>query len=124
MKSNQIVLDIAWFKRDQWEIMKSVCIDSDHLQDTYKEWETNASRIVADLERQRKLVNKVVIDIHKFIEWCDKNNMPRDGGSRARYAASFGQMERTGESGLEFLRNHRARPPFNMTQGDEAEGPV
>ena len=26
-------------------------------------------------------------------------------------------LERTGESGLEFLRNQRARPPFNITLG-------
>lgn len=91
MTNEQTILDIAWFKRTQWSEFKALCVDSEHLQDTYEEWEAYAIKIVSDLEKQGKLINKVTIDVNEFRKWCDDNKKPKTGRSRAEYASLLAQ---------------------------------
>jgi hypothetical protein len=84
--SREVVLGIAWFRPDQWELLRSLSADSDVLEPTHAEWEKLARRTVKDLARQGILARKVDVDVQRLQAWCKAQDRPLDASARAAYA--------------------------------------
>ncbi len=85
--SPEVVLGIAWFRPDQWELLRSVSADPDVLEPTHGEWEKLARRTIQDLARQGILARKVDVDVKRIQAWCKAQQRPLDASARAAYAA-------------------------------------
>ena len=48
----EIVAGIAWFRADQWQLLRSLSADVDELEETYEEWVAIAEKAIEDLARQ------------------------------------------------------------------------
>src|SRR6266567_5256539 len=79
---------IAWFRLDQWQLLRSVASDADILEQTHTEWESLAEQTIRDLARQGVHARKVDVDINELQAWCNSQQRPLDASARAVYAAS------------------------------------
>lgn len=79
------ILGIAWYRKDQWEYLRSIATDSDELEATWEEWADVAERKMIELMRTGGQVQKVPIDVTELERWCRSKNRACDGAARAEY---------------------------------------
>lgn len=77
---------IAWFRREQWELLRAVSEDADELEPSYDLWLSFASKQVRELEAKGIRVQKVEVEVAALKTWCESEMRPVDGGARAEYA--------------------------------------
>jgi hypothetical protein len=85
--SPEVVLGIAWFRPDQWELLRTLSVDPDVLEPTHTEWEQLARRTVKDLASQGILARKVDVDVERLQAWCNAQDRPLNASARAAYAS-------------------------------------
>jgi len=75
MKSNSNkVIGIAWYKKEQWFILRQVIENPNDIENTYEEWLNNAINLKKTLIDSGLTVEEVEIDIQDVISWCKKDN--------------------------------------------------
>ncbi len=84
----RIVAGIAWFRPDQWELLRALSVDADTLEQTHAEWENLAQKTIQDLAREGVAARKVDVDVNDLQAWCVAEHRPLDGAARAAYAAT------------------------------------
>lgn len=87
-RAQRVVAGIAWFRSDQWELLRSVASDPDILEQTHAEWESLAEETIRDLAREGLLARKVDVDVNDLRAWCIAQQRPLDSAARAAYAAA------------------------------------
>jgi hypothetical protein len=85
--SREVVLGVAWFRPEQWELLRSLSVDADVLEQTHAEWKKLALRTIQDLARRGVLARRVDVDVERLQAWCKAQNRPLDASARAAYAA-------------------------------------
>ncbi len=43
-RADEIVVGMAWYRREQWPMLRAVSADADKLEESYDEWVEYASR--------------------------------------------------------------------------------
>ena len=87
-KSGAIAVGLAWFDREQWHLLREVAADRAKLDDTFEEWETNARRALADLNKYQGVVAEPFeVRVADLVRWCTERNLPVDGAARAEYVS-------------------------------------
>jgi hypothetical protein len=76
---------VAWYRRDQWPLLKSASADAEDLEETYDEWLEYAERHFKDIWDAGINLHKVDVDVEDLIGWCREQNRPLDGSARAAY---------------------------------------
>ena len=85
--SGATVLGFAWYSRDQWNRLLEVSSDRDQLEDTYEEWKSTAEKRFDELARPGFSIRKVDIDVEELLSWCNSQDRPVDGETRAHFTA-------------------------------------
>jgi hypothetical protein len=78
---------IAWYKRDQWQLLLNVSADRDDLEPTYAEWYKDAEKTLEKLRQAGLDVVKVNVQIEELLDWCIGQNVPVNANARSKYAA-------------------------------------
>jgi hypothetical protein len=84
----EVVAGIAWFRANQWQLLRSLATDAEDLEETHEEWVKIAEKTIEDLARQGVLAQKVDVDVNELLAWCSAQNRPLDSSARAAYAAA------------------------------------
>ena len=84
----EVVAGIAWFRANQWQLLRSLATDAEDLEETHEEWGKIAEKTIEDLARQDVLAQKVDVDVNELQAWCSAQNRPLDSSARAAYAAA------------------------------------
>ena len=84
----EVVAGIAWFRANQWQLLRSLATDAGDLEETHEEWMKIAEKTIEDLARQGVLAQKVDVDVNELQAWCSAQNRPLDSSARAAYAAA------------------------------------
>jgi hypothetical protein len=84
----EVVAGIAWFRANQWQLLRSLATDDEDLEETHEEWVKIAEKTIEDLARQGVLAQKVDVDVNELQAWCSAQNRPLDSSARAAYAAA------------------------------------
>lgn len=82
----RVIAGIAWFRSDQWELLRSLASDADTLERTHAEWESLAEKTIKGLTRGGVLARKVEVDVNDLRAWCIAQKRPLDSSARATYA--------------------------------------
>ncbi|MDA8122029.1 MAG: hypothetical protein M0Z38_05605 [Deltaproteobacteria bacterium] len=94
MKSNSDkVIGIAWYKKEQWFILRQVTENPNDIEDTYGEWLENAIKLKKKLMDSGLTVEEVDIDIQDVISWCKKGNKTINSKNISEYVV-FKLMEK------------------------------
>jgi len=87
--SKKMRIAIAWYKPEQWALLKACSVDKEVIEDTFEEWVTNAEVQFEGLKKEGLNIHKVVIDMDALVAWCRDNDLPVDAESRAKYASEL-----------------------------------
>lgn len=106
-----MISGVAWYREDQWELLKSTAADPEEIEDTYQEWLKGALNLIKTLKRQGLDVCKVDLDVGRFNDWCQMNRRVPNGESRAEYVA---ELVRHKHGSLGETQPRRLRPLTRM----------
>jgi len=81
-----ITVAIAWYRREQWGMLRAVSADAAKLEESYDDWLEFASRHVKELEARGIGVHKIDVEVGALTRWCKRQRRPVDGEARAEYA--------------------------------------
>jgi hypothetical protein len=84
----EVVAGIAWFRANQWQLLRSLATDAEDLEETHEEWVKIAEKTIEDLAREGVFAQKVDVDVNEVQAWCSAQNRPLDSSARAAYAAA------------------------------------
>ena len=84
----QLIVGFAWYKPTQWAQLLEVSEDADRLEPTYLEWLDNASKQFREMRRAGVNVHKIHVDVEDLARWCQRRELPVNGGSRAQYVSA------------------------------------
>jgi hypothetical protein len=77
---------MAWYRPEQWTLLRAVSADGERLEATYEEWLSFASGQLRDLEAHGLQVEKIDVEVAALVRWCNSQGRPVDGEARAEYA--------------------------------------
>jgi hypothetical protein len=77
---------MAWYRQDQWALLRALSADGQSLEETYEAWVAFASKQVRDLEAKGFRVHKIEVEVGALTRWCESEGRPVDGEARAEYA--------------------------------------
>jgi len=89
---------IAWYSPAQWAKLRRVAADPEKLEATYEEWLTTFKRTFKELKGNGVVLTKVRVEVQQLVEWCNEQNLPINGGARARYVADIVGQQRLVEN--------------------------
>jgi hypothetical protein len=79
------IFGIAWYRKDQWELLRMVSAKPETLEDTYEEWLINANKLKDNLEQLGITAKEVDIDINDVVLWCKSINNTINSKSITEY---------------------------------------
>lgn len=84
--SEKMVVAMAWYRREQWPLLRAISADADKLEPDYQEWLTFALGQIRDLESKGIRVQKIHVEVGALSRWCESEGRALDGEARAEYA--------------------------------------
>ena len=84
----KVTIGIAWFRSDQWDLLRRLAADTDDLEQTHAEWVACAGKAIRDLAKQPITVRKTDVDVNVLQAWCLMHDRPLDSAARAEYASA------------------------------------
>jgi len=77
---------MAWYRPEQWTLLRAIAADADKLEQTYDEWLAFASGELRKLKARGLRVRKIDVEVGALKRWCEGEGRPVDGEARAIYA--------------------------------------
>jgi hypothetical protein len=81
----------AWYRREDYDRVRSLMDDGNKLPATFEEWEKTAKSQVAAAAAQGVIIEPVILDPDKFVQFCkDENHTGRGNRERGLFAVARG----------------------------------
>lgn len=80
---------ICWISEDQWSRFLEITEDADRLEQNWQEWAEKTDEMIATFAEKGIHVIKVPVDLDELLAWCDANERPLNGNSRAEYVTKL-----------------------------------
>ena len=82
--SNQreVVLGLAWYRPEQWSLLRALAADPDNLEQTHAEWLTAVTKAMKDFKKNGAVVKKIDVDVQELARWCQDRRLALDGSAR------------------------------------------
>ena len=87
MNESKVVIGIAWYRREEYDLLRALAADPDSMGKTYDEWLAGVNRTMTDLRRQGMVVRRVDVAVRDLAAWCEERGCLLDGSARSEYAA-------------------------------------
>jgi hypothetical protein len=95
-RSNGLAVGVAWFDREQWDLLCQVAVDRAKLDDTFEEWEANAGRALANLRAAGVSAEPFDVKVAELVQWCAERKLPVDGAARAQFVSLMVKRKHAG----------------------------
>ena len=86
MDEPNFVVGIAWYRADQYSLLRALAVDPDAMADTYEEWLAGVTKTMEDLRERGVIGRRVDVDVKELAAWCEERGKVLDGAARAEYA--------------------------------------
>jgi len=87
MNEPNMIVGIAWYRQEQYGLLRALAADADSMANTYEEWLAGVTKTMDDLRERGITARRVDVDVRELAAWCQQRGKPLDGGSRSAYAA-------------------------------------
>jgi hypothetical protein len=94
-QSKPVLIGAAWYRPEQWGLLRSLAVDAEKLEETYEEWLAIATKTVADMQSNGIAVRKVDVNVRELATWCQARGRALDAGARATFVSE--KVELTGK---------------------------
>jgi len=84
-RSEEPVIGVAWYGREQWPRLLEISTDRDELEDSYDEWLASAGKTLGLLGSQGLNAVRVDIDTEELLAWRHTRNLPVNAKARTDY---------------------------------------
>ena len=81
----RVGIGIAWYRPEQWTMLRALASDPEVLEKTYAEWLNFAMKTMDELRKQGLLVRKIDVDVQELAAWCQSRDRVLDGEARANF---------------------------------------
>jgi hypothetical protein len=88
-KQNRTQTGMVWYNENEWERMKNICVDSEKLENSFKDWEEMTQKAFEELNAEGMKVVKVFVNADEFYIWCIDHSLPLDASSRSQYVVTI-----------------------------------
>ena len=78
-------IGIAWYKPEQWELLRAESVDSKDLEDTYEEWLEFVEQQMKEVRESGIVISKVEVDVEEILAWCRGRRRPLDADARTEF---------------------------------------
>jgi hypothetical protein len=79
------LLGFAWYREDQWPLLKEFSTDAAMIEPTYEQWLKAAEARYAEVANAGKRVQKVIVDVKDMAAWCREMGRTMDNEGRSAY---------------------------------------
>src|SRR2546425_12121161 len=86
MNPESAIIALAWYRPDQWALLRAMSADAEVLEDVYDSWLAFASQQQRDLEGRGFTVRRVDVDVAELVRWCEQAGKSVDASARAEFA--------------------------------------
>ena len=83
----RLITGIAWYRPEQWELLREVSEDVDNLEETFDGWLKTAERLIREGLPADVAVEKIDIDVEEVLAWCNVRGLPMNTASRAQFVS-------------------------------------
>jgi hypothetical protein len=87
MNESNMNIGIAWYRPEQYGLLRALSADSDSMANTYEEWLAGVTKTMDDLRERRVVTRRVDVEVRELAAWCQQRGRPLDGEARSTYAA-------------------------------------
>ena len=84
--NSQTVIGLAWYREEEWDRLKAVAADPNHLEDTWSDWRRVVSKGLEELVAEGHLFERVDVAVDELVAWCRNQGRPVDASARADFA--------------------------------------
>lgn len=77
---------IAFFDREQYAKLYTVCEDKGNLYAKYDDWLANVKSATLKLKAKGFTVHRQYIEVDRLITWAKRQGLALDGSARSQYA--------------------------------------
>ncbi len=93
-RESGLVSGVAWYRREQWPLLRENSADAEDLEETYDEWLEFAKDALLNFARKGSPMRRIDVDVEELIAWCREENRPLDANARAAFASEKLHRER------------------------------
>ena len=87
-----VLTAIASYEPDQWGTLLATVADREKMEDTWKEWNAGAEKLIAEFEQRGIPCVRVPLDVEEIKQYCAEQGIPNDRKARAALAARKAQQ--------------------------------
>lgn len=95
-KNSNLVTGIAWYRREEYELLHAISADATSMADTYDAWLAGVTKLQLQLQERGMSIRKVDIDVRELLAWCEQQGRPLDGKARSEFVAEKVRKMETG----------------------------
>jgi hypothetical protein len=77
---------IASYEPDQWGALLATVADREKMEDTWKEWNAGAEKLIAEFEKRGIPCVRVPLDVEEIKQYCEEQGIPNDANARSNLA--------------------------------------
>ncbi len=109
---------IAWYTEEEWRRLKKRAVDRDELDNSYAEWQQNATNAIEQFAQRGIEAIPVFIRVKELAAWCRKQGRAIDGQSRAEFAARrLRQIDTQSADSLTVTHISKSKNPIPFLDG-------
>lgn len=79
------VIGLAWYRPEQWKLLREVSADVEDLEETHSEWMAEANKTLTILKEEGVSFVKVDVDVEELANWCCEKGVKVDGAARSEF---------------------------------------
>ena len=79
-------IGMAWYKRADYERIRTIMVDSGRMSETFDKWEAGALRIEEEQRSRGIRLVRAYIEPDAFVAWCGAKGWECDAPARMRWA--------------------------------------
>jgi hypothetical protein len=87
MDGSNMIVGIAWYRPEQYGLLRALAADADSMANTYEEWLAGVTKTMDDLHQRGIAARRVNVEVRDLAAWCQQRGRPLDGEARSTYAA-------------------------------------
>ena len=84
----KIGIGMAWYRPEQWSMLRALAADPEVLEATHAEWLNFAMKMMDEMRKQGILVKKCDVDVQELAAWCQSHDRVLDGAARADFVTA------------------------------------
>jgi hypothetical protein len=83
------VVAVPFFQEAQWDRLRQVAADPEHVEASHGEWLAKLRRVEVDMKRIGVLLRTVDVDLDELTRFCNENALPNTRENRAKFAMAL-----------------------------------